>query len=204
MNGIDLASTLRLPASGLHYLDETDGRASVVAGYTTGRSSLLVQGPILYRPPGSSIWLVRVDPRRAADGPSYMIDASVAARFVPLTVPPVPGLEDRLREDLNAAATFTRTQLDLNEADTKYWKSAAVTDFKEELGAAPGRLATFYGNVAGGAIRTVSSIAGGAAGAFYGALPFWLQVGIPAVVALAGVAGAAAIVRRVPSFTPGA
>lgn len=204
MNGIDLASILRLPVSGLHYLDETDGRSSVVAGYTTGASSLLVQGPILYRPPGSSIWLVRVDPRRAGDGPSYMIDASVAARFVPLTVPPVPGLGDRLREDLNAAATFTRTQLDLNEADTRYWKSAAVADFKEELGAAPGRLATFYGNVAGGAIRTVSSIAGGAAGAFYGALPFWLQVSIPAVVALAGVAGAAAIVRRVPAFTPGA
>lgn len=204
MNGIDLASALRFPARGLHYIDETDGRSSVVAGYTTGGSSLLVQGPTLYRPPGSSIWLVRVDPRKPGDGPSYMIDAAVAGRFVPLVVPPVPGLQERLQEDVNAATVFTKTQADLNEADTAYWKSAAVTDFKDELGRAPGRLATFYGDVAGGAIRTVSSIAGGAAGAFYGALPFWLQVGIPAAIALAGVAGAAAIVRRLPSFKPGA
>lgn len=203
MTGRQIALTLGFPTRGLHYVDETDGRAAVIGGYTTGDRSTLIQGQILYRPPGSSIWLVRVDPRETGDGPSYMIDAAVAGRFVPLVVPPVPSLDDRLRENQRFADTFTRTQVELNEADMSYWQSAAVTDFKSELSQAPKRLGKFYGGIAGGAVKLVSEVAGGAAAAFYGSLPFWLQVGIPVAIVGAGVAGAVAVVRAAPKVSIG-
>ena len=197
MNGRRLATEMGFPPSGLHYIDESDGRSSVVAGYTTGRSSLLVQSPIFYRPPGSSIWLVRCDPRETGDGPSYMIDAVIAERFSarPSSIPPVPDLAGRLAEDRGAAANFTKNQIELNESETRYWQMVAVADIKEEAALAPGRLAGFYAGVAGAGVRTVSGLIGAAAAAFYGALPFWVQVMIPVAVVGVGVAGAVSVVR---------
>lgn len=197
MNGRQLATEMGFPTSGLHYLDESDGRSAVVAGYTTGRSSLLVQSPIFYRPPGSSIWLVRCDPRETGDGPSYMIDAQIAERFSARQspIPPVPDLAGRLAEDRGAAANFTKNQLELNESETRYWQTVAIADFKEEASLAPGRLAGFYARVAGAGIKTVSGLIGTAAGAFYGTLPFWVQVMIPVTVVGVGVAGAVSVVR---------
>ena len=197
MNGLRLAREMGFGPTGLHYIDESDGRSSVVAGYTTGGASLLVQSETLYRPAGSSIWLVKVDPRETGDGPSYMIDAHVAGRYRPLTVPPVPGHAERLTEHRSRALAFNRTMGDLNQADLAYWQQAAISDFREEAGLAPGRLAAFYGDLAGGAVKVAFSAGGAAFGALYAALPRWVQIGIPVGIAGVATAGAVSVIRTI-------
>ena len=204
MTGIDLATALNVEPRGLHYFDESDGRSAVVGGYTVGQSSLLSVGSILYRPPGSAVWLVRCDPRVPGDGPSYMIAVSVAARYRPLVSPPVPDLQARLAEDRSTATAFTRTQIALNESESRYWKQAAVSDLVDVTTGAPGAFAGGAGWLAGKAISAVTGVIGAGAGAFYGSLPFWIQVGIPILIAGAGLAGAAAVVRSVRTLAPGA
>lgn len=196
MNGLDLARALNVEPRGLHYFDPTDGRSAVVGGYTVGRNSLLVQAPVLARPPGSSVWLVRCDPRTPGDGPSYMIDVATARRFVTgPPSPPVPPLEARMGEHRQREADWTRTQLDLNAGEDRYWIQSTVGDAVDTLADAPRVFAAGAGWVAGQSIKAVTGALGGAAGAFYGALPWWVQVGIPVGVAALGVAGVVTLAR---------
>lgn len=203
ISGEELASILDVFQEGIHRFDEDDGRAAVVAGYTVGANSVLVQGPIQLRAPGSPTWYVRVDPRHTLDGPSYLIPSKVAARFVPLVVPRVPDAAELSSEGALFKEQAQRVRAELEESDLRYWREARTSDLASSVAEAPGVLGSALGGIAGGALRAVTGLLGGAAGAFYGALPFWLQVAVPVVVVGAGVAGAVAVVRRVPSIKIG-
>lgn len=201
--GEELASILDVFQEGIHRFGEDDGRAAVVAGYTVGDRSVLVQGPIQLRPPGSKTWWIRVDPRHTLDGPSYLIPSRVAARFQPLVVPPVPDDAELSSEGALFKEQMARVSAELEESDLRYWREARTADLVSSVKGAPGVLGSAVGGIAGGALRAVTGLLGGAAGAFYGALPFWVQVALPVVVVGAGVAGAVAVVRKVPSIKIG-
>lgn len=205
MNGKALALALDLePTEKIQPFSNADGRSAVVAGYSVGSNSVLVQSAIQYRPPGSPVWWVRLDPRQVGDGPSYMIESSMASRFLPLAIPAVPSDAELKAESAASVARHAAVSDQLDEADLNYWIQSYLDDTASSIREAPGVFGSAVGSIASGGIRAVTGVVGGAAGAFYGGLPFWMQVGIPVVFVLAGVAGAAAIVRRVPHFTPGA
>lgn len=205
MTGKALARVLGLESSEkIQPFANADGRSAVVAGYSVGDRSVLVQSSIQYRPPGSPVWWVRLDPRQPGDGPSYMIESSMAARFVPLVIPAVPSHAELKSESSASMERHAQLADQLSESDLSYWIQGYLDDTTSSVREAPGVFGTAVGAIASGGIRAVTGVVGGAAGAFYGGLPFWLQVGIPVAFVLAGVAGAAAIVRRVPTFKPGA
>lgn len=202
MTGRELAESLNLPERGLIAVD--GGPASVVAGYTVGSSSVLVQGDGQVRRPGSQVWRVRIDPRTPGDGPSYLVPSEIAGRFVPLVVPRVPdqmALESERSSWVNAAG---KAALDDVTAELGYWPRAVKEDAESIPGAAAQNLGRWTGAAASTAIRGVTAVLGGAAGAFYGSLPWWVQVGIPVAVVGVGVAGAVAIVRNIRGPAAGA
>jgi hypothetical protein len=201
ISGRQIAEAIDVSQDGIHGLD--DGRASVVAAYTIGGNSPLIQAPIQLRPPGTSTWWIRVDPRHTLDGPSYLIPSSVAARFSDLVVPPVPDEAQLSSESALFKEQMRRVGAELEESDLRYWHEARTADLVASVKGAPGVLGSAVGGIAGGALRAVTGLLGGAAGAFYGALPVWVQVALPVVVVGAGVAGAVAIVRKVPSIKIG-
>ena len=199
MNGRTLARTLGYDFDRkIHGLDNSDGRSAVVAGYSVGPGSVLVQSSTQLRPPGSPVWWTRLDPRQVGDGPSYLIESSMAARFVPLVVPPVPSAAELETETALRIARGNALAEELDESDLDYWLRAYWDDTTSSIREAPGVFGSAVGAIASGGIRAVTGVVGGAAGAFYGGLPFWLQVGIPVALVLAGVAGAA--VNRSPDI----
>lgn len=200
-SGRDIADALNVSQDGIHGLD--DGRASVVAAYTIGANSPLVQAQIQLRPPGTPTWWIRVDPRHPLDGPSYLIPSEVAARFSELVVPPVPDAAELSSEGALFKEQVRKVSAELEESDLRYWREARTADLVSSVKGAPGVLGSAVGGIAGGALRAVTGLLGGAAGAFYGALPLWVQVALPVVVVGAGVAGAVAVVRKVPSIKIG-
>jgi hypothetical protein len=201
--GRRIAEALDVSEDGIHAFDETNGKAAVVAAYTVGDNSPLVQAAIQFRPPGSPIWFIRVDPRFTGDGPSYLIPSETAARFTPLVVPRVPSEAELSSEGALFKDQALRVAAELDESDLTYWNTARTTDLTDAVRGAPSVLGGFLGGVAGFGVRSVTALVGGAAGAFYGALPAWVQIGLPVLVIGAGVAGAVAVARKVPSIKIG-
>lgn len=195
MTGIELARQLGVSAAS-NRVELPDGPAAVVAAYCRGASPIFRVG-VQSRPAGSSSWVVDVDPIKAGDGPGYRIPSRVADRFGLAVRPPVPDAAT-----LEAESASLSAQLDAADAlferdeSARFWRG-----LREDVGTsiveAPGVLGYAVGSVAGGAVRAVTSLVGGAAGALYGSLPVLVQIAIPVGIAGVLVAGAVRAARGV-------
>ena len=174
----------------LNVFGPSDGRAAVVAGYAVGPGAVLAADPMQRRPPGSPFWWVKVGPSLPGDGPSYLIPADVAARFLPFSVPRVPDADALADESERYGKERARVSAELDASDLDYWVRGYTDDTVSSVREAPGVL----GSWVGGTIRGVTTVLGGAAGAFYGSLPLWAQVLIPVVALGASAYGAARVV----------
>ncbi len=196
MTGIGLASRLNVEPTGRHVVN--DGRASVVASYCLGPNPVLAVD-VQTRVPGSGTWYTQIAPVERADGPTYRIPSSVAASFGLVTVPRVPD-SGTLASEVDAYGSQLGAAELLAVGEGSKIVSGTRADLDASLAGAPSVVAGAMGAAAATAVRAVTAVVGGAAGAFYGALPLWVQIGIPVAVVAVGVAGAVAVVR---SFRPG-
>jgi hypothetical protein len=196
VTGIELADRLSVEPTGRHVLN--DGRAGVVASYCLGPNPVLAVD-VQTRVPGSGIWYTQIAPVERADGPTYRIPSSVAASFGLVTVPRVPD-RGTLTSEVDAYGSQMGAAEILAAGEGSRIIAGTRADLDASLAGAPSVVASAAGAAAATAVRAVTAVVGGAAGAFYGALPLWVQVGIPVAVVAVGVAGAVAVVR---SFRPG-
>jgi hypothetical protein len=196
VTGVELANRLNVGPTGRHILN--DGRASVVASYCLGPNPVLAVD-VQTRVPGSGTWYTQIAPVERADGPMYRIPSSVAASFGLVTVPRVPD-SGALASEVDAYGSQLGAAELLAAGEGSKIIEGTRADLDASLSGAPSIVASAAGAAAATAVRAVTAVVGGAAGAFYGALPLWAQIGIPAAVVAVGVAGAVAVVR---SFRPG-
>ena len=196
VTGLELANRLNVEPTGRHVLN--DGRAGVVASFCLGTDPVLAVD-VQTRIPGSAVWYTQIVPVERADGPTYRIPSSVAASFGLVSVPRVPDAGTLASESDAYGSQLGAAEL-LAAGEGSKIVSTTRSDLDASLAGAPSVVAGAAGAAAATAVRAVTAVVGGAAGAFYGALPLWVQVGIPVAVVAVGVAGAVAVVR---SFRPG-